>query len=139
MKSVLLLSIAFLAGGCTAPEDGAISQNQAQPKGRPMVTHAPGTDIPADCALRVEFGSYAMGIDRSASAAVAQLLVDDPGVASAQTFPWGREGEKTICVEVRSAADAERLFEAISRTFPAEPRGPLSVTTRSGRRFSAGR
>lgn len=104
-----------------------------------MFTHSIGPETPADCVLRVEFGSYAMGIDRTASAAVDRLLADDPGVTSVQTVAQGREGEKIVCVAVRSDADAERLFEAISSTFPADPRGPLTVTTRSGRRFSAGR
>jgi hypothetical protein len=139
MKPFLLLSVAILAGGCTAREDSAIPQNQALPKGPPMFTHSIGPEVPADCALRVEFGSYAMGIDRTASAAVDRLLADDPGVTSVQTVPQGREGEKTVCVAVRSDADAERLFQAISRTFPADPRGPLAVVTRGGRRFSAGR
>jgi hypothetical protein len=139
MKPLLLLSLAILAAGCTPREDAAIPQNQALPKGPPMFTHSLGAETPADCALRVEFGSYAMGIDRTASAAVDRLLADDPGVTSVQTVAQGREGEKIVCVAVRSDADAERLFLAISRTFPADPRGPLTVSTRTGRRFSAGR
>jgi hypothetical protein len=136
---LLLLSLAILSGACTAREDAAIPQNQALPKGPPMFTHSTGPEIPADCALRVEFGSYAMGIDRTASVAVDRLLADDPGVTSVQTVAQGREGEKIVCVAVRSDADAERLFQAISSTFPADPRGPLTVSTRTGRRFSAGR
>lgn len=149
MKPLILLAFAFLAGGCTAREEAAVPQNQvpqsqvpqsqALPKGRPVFTHSIGAETPADCALRVEFGSYAMGIDRTASRAVDLLLADDPGVVSAETVAQGREGEKTVCVQVRSDADAERLFQAISSAFPADPRGPLTVTTRTGRRFSAGR
>ncbi len=138
MKPLFLLPIAVLAGGCTRQE-APIAQNQAQPKGAVVVNQPRGAEIPADCDVRIEFGSYAMGIDRTASAAIDRLLAEDPGVVSAEAFGWGREGEKTICVRVRSAADGDRLARAIAATFPAEPRGPLSVTTRNGLRFSAGR
>jgi hypothetical protein len=139
MKPFLMLSLAVLAAGCTGRQDAAIAQNQAQPKGATMVNHPRGAEAPADCALRVEFGSYAMGIDRGAFAAVQQLLANDPAVASVDAYPWGREGENILCVDVRSEADAQRLFHAIKGFFPAAPRGPLTVSTRAGLHFSAGR
>jgi hypothetical protein len=139
MRILVTLTLAILAAGCGARQDAAIAQNQAQPKGAQMVVQPRGAEAPADCALRVEFGSYAMGIDREASRAVDQLLAGDPAVTSVELYPWGREGEKTLCVRLRSEADAERLARAISALFPAEPRGPLSVSTRNGLRFSAGR
>ena len=138
MKPLLLVSLAILAAGCGARQDAAIAQNQAQPKGAQMVVQPRGAEAPADCALQVEFGSYAMGIDREASRAVDQLLASDPAVTSVELYPWGREGEKTLCVRLRSEADAERLARAIAALFPADPRGPLTVSTRNGLRFSAG-
>jgi hypothetical protein len=79
-----------------------------------------------------------MGIDRGAARAVDELLASDPAVTSVELYPWGREGEKTLCVRLRSEADAERLFHAIKDLFPADPRGPLTVSTRNGLRFGAG-
>jgi hypothetical protein len=139
MKPLLPLSLAILAAGCGVRQDAAIAQNQAQPKGAHMVVQPRGAEAPADCSLRIEFGSYAMGIDRGASRAVDELLASDPAVASVELYPWGREGEKTLCVRLRSEADAERLARAIAALFPAEPRGPLSVSTRNGLRFAAPR
>ena len=139
----LLLALALVAvSACGGHREAAVIGNEAlATNGTPVKQIGPrgGVDIPADCPLRVEFGSYAMGIDGGAAQAVRELLASDPGVASVQTQGWGREGESTTCVFTRSDADAERLFHAISRLFPAEPRGPLSVSTRTGLRHSAGR
>ena len=104
-----------------------------------MVAHPRGSAIPADCPLRVQFGSYAMGIDNRAAEAVRALLDGDSGVASVEHYPWGREGEYTLCIRVRTDGDARRLFGAIARLFPADPLGPLSVSTRDGLRFDAPR
>lgn len=104
-----------------------------------MITHPREDEIPADCSLRVQFGSYAMGIDGGTAEQVRALLDGDPAVSSVDRYPWGREGEYTLCVGVRSDADARRLFEAIVRLLPANPRGPLSVSTRDGLRFDAPR
>ena len=91
----------------------------------------------ADCPLSVRFGSYAMGIDRPTLEAVQSLLAADAAVTAVERHPWGREGETTLCVRLRSEADAERLFRAVAGLFPAEPRGPLSVATRTGLVFHA--
>ena len=91
----------------------------------------------ADCPLAIRFGSYAMGIDRPTLQAVESLLAADAAVSTVERSPWGREGEVTLCARLRSEADAERLFRAVAGLFPAEPRGPLSVATRTGLVFHA--
>lgn len=142
MKPHLLIAIAILAGGCARPDtlaDAPVAQNQAQTKGAAVVKQPRGADSAADCDVRIEFGSYAMGIDRTVSAAVDRLIAEDPAIVSSEATGHGREGEKIVCVQVRSDADADRLARAIAASFPAEPRGPVSVTTRNGLRFSAGR
>jgi hypothetical protein len=139
MKLLLIVPLALAAAGCTARPDAAFAQNQGQPKGAAMVTHPRGTQVPADCPLRVDFGSYAMGIDRGAAEAIRRLLAGDRAVTAVESFPWGREGESTLCVRLSSPAEAERLARAIAALFPAAPRGPLSVSTRNGLRFTAPR
>jgi hypothetical protein len=139
MKPLLILALAVLGAACTVRQDAAVAQNQAGPKGAEMVTHPRGTEIPADCPLRVDFGSYAMGIDRGAAEAIRRLLAGDRAVTAVESFPWGREGESTLCVRLSSPAEAERLARAIAALFPAAPRGPLSVSTRNGLRFTAPR
>ena len=103
-----------------------------KPMDEPPRGPKPRPDIPEDCPLVVGFASYAAGIDLKAYTAVGDLLASDPAVLSVDRHPWGREGEVTLCVTVRSTADAERLFHRIKAVFPREPRGPLGVSTRSG-------
>ncbi|HEX8192242.1 MAG TPA: hypothetical protein VF552_05025 [Allosphingosinicella sp.] len=126
MKKITLLAIPAALAGChAAPEGPAAAASQ------------PPQAAPAACALEIEFGSYAMGIDRTALARVEQLLAGDGAVTSVTRRNWGREGEITLCVSVRGAADRDRLFTAVSALFPARPHGPLSVTTDTGRVFRA--
>jgi hypothetical protein len=141
MKPSVALAFASLAGGCGTQEDAVPVGNHAFEDGaRPMQKRPGGRpEVPADCPLVIEFGSYAMGIDPGAARAVRELLASDPGIQSVERYPWGREGESTTCVYTRSTADAERLFHAIARLFPTDPRGPLSVATRTGLRHGAGR
>lgn len=139
MKLLVVPTLAFLAAGCGVGQQTAVTQNGDRPKGDFMTVHPRGTDIPADCPLSVQFGSYAMGIDGGAAEAVGALLDSDAAVTSVDRYPWGREGEYTLCIAARTDADARRLFEAIARLFPASPLGPLSVSTRDGLRFDAPR
>jgi hypothetical protein len=111
-------------------EGGPVGGTSNGPKPRPV--------IPEDCPLVVGFASYAAGIDLEAYAAVGNLLESDPAVLTVDRYPWGREGEISICVTPRSGADAERLFHKIKAVFPREPRGPLGVSTRSGLTHRAG-
>jgi hypothetical protein len=90
----------------------------------------------AECPLTVSFGSYAMGIDRRALARVEALIAEAEG-ASIERSPRGREGEVALCVRTKSAAQAAELFERISDSLPADPRGPVTVATAAGRRFEA--
>ena len=123
MKTALA-TMALLASACTA-----------SPRVEPT---APPVAAVSACAVTVTFGSYAMGIDREAFATIDALLERDNGVTATLHKRWGREGEMTVCVATRSAADRARLFGKIGALFPAKPRGPLTVETADGRRFEAG-
>jgi hypothetical protein len=59
-------------------------------------------------------------------------LATDSSVEAVERHRWGREGEVSLCIRVASAGDAERLSAVIGAVFPAEPRGPLEVSTFSG-------
>lgn len=104
----------------------------------PASAHAQDRPAP-ECAVRVQFGSYAMGIDRVAFDRVQALLKRDRGVRGVDAQRWGREGETTLCVRTRRASDARRLFGRVKAALPAKPRGPILVETRSGLRFEAPR
>jgi hypothetical protein len=90
------------------------------------------------CSLTVRFGSYAMGIDSSAAAAVDKALAGNRDVKGVSRSGWGREGEYTLCVTARDAAASGRLFDTVAALLPRQPRGPISVEG-AGRRVEAPR
>ena len=121
---IALIAVALLTSACTT-----------SPRIEPLAPTAAAAPV---CGVTVTFGSYAMGIDREAFATIDALLERDNGVTATLHKRWGREGEMTVCVATRSAADRARLFGKIGALFPAKPRGPLTVETADGRRFEAG-
>jgi len=89
--------------------------------------------------VNVQFGSYAMGIDRAALERVRTLLARDRGVLGVEMRRWGREGETTLCVQLRRAGDERRMFTRVKAVLPARPRGPITLEARGGLRFEAPR
>ncbi|MDF7773825.1 hypothetical protein P1X14_01075 [Sphingomonas sp. AOB5] len=92
--------------------------------------------VPDNCSLTVAFGSYAMGIDQPTLARTERLLRRDAGVRRTTSHRWGREGEVTLCVITKRASDARRLFQRIKTTLPRNPRGPVTLETKSGLKFT---
>jgi hypothetical protein len=87
------------------------------------------------CDLTIRFGSYAMGIDTSAAAAVDRILERRAREMSVTRHGGGREGEYGLCIGTASPAAAARLFDEIRAVLPAKPRGPISIKA-GERRFS---
>jgi hypothetical protein len=97
---------------------------------------AAGPASASACSLSVRFGSYAMGIDAGAAAAIDTLLAGSADVKGVRRDGWGREGEYTLCVTARDRAASAQLFEAVAALLPDKPRGPISVEG-AGRRADA--
>jgi hypothetical protein len=91
------------------------------------------------CAVSVQFGSYAMGIDRPAFDKVQALLKRDARVRGVELRRWGREGETTLCVSLRRQSDARAVFGRVKAALPAKPKGPILVEARGGLHFEAPR
>jgi hypothetical protein len=112
----------------------------APPAGDPPA--APATETKEatteNCSLTIRFGSYAMGIDGQAAAAVDRVLAGHRGVARVERSGFGREGEYALCVHARGPADAARLFEELKAVLPARPRGPIEIVSGT-RRFAVPR
>ncbi|WP_305984716.1 hypothetical protein [Roseibium sp. MMSF_3544] len=72
------------------------------------------------CQLRVDFGSYASGIDGLTFARVLHLIATDGAISEVYMIPWGREGEETLCIYELNEDDAKRLFETIREMIPQE-------------------
>jgi hypothetical protein len=119
---VRIVPLAVAAALLAAPAAGARA-----PRG--------ASQAPADCPLIILFSSYGAGIDRGSFQAVERLLGGDRGVRAVSRHPWGREGEISLCVRTRTAADADRLFRSVRALLPARPRGPVSLATLSGSRY----
>lgn len=81
----------------------------------------------AACDLKVDFASIGTGIDGDVLQKVDALLANDKGVAAVERERWGKEGEITLCVDTRTGADADRLFDAVKALFPATSQKPLRV------------
>lgn len=116
---ICLLALA----GCAVPAD-------AVPAGRT------GSEL-ADCSLRVSFGSYAMGIDRSAASKIEAQVARAKGT-QASRIPWGREGEYSLCVATPTRRDALILFDALKPLVPSNPRGPVTIAVPGGPSFRSG-
>jgi hypothetical protein len=87
------------------------------------------------CDLVVRFGSYAMGIDAGAAAAVDRILERNAKGATVTRHGGGREGEYGLCIDTATPAAAAKLFDEIRAVLPAKPRGPISLEA-GERRFS---
>ncbi len=72
-----------------------------------------------DCALRVRFGSFASGIDREALDRVRAAFAADARAGAVDERPWGREGERDLCLTPRTRADAQRLADLARAAVPA--------------------
>ena len=102
------------------------------------VTAAPAAAEAAGdkCAITVEFGSHCCGIDRAVFADVSAFLEASPLVADRSEKAWGMEGEQTICVQTKSAADAASLYAQLKARLPARARaGYIKVSQAGGAKF----
>ena len=97
----------------------------------PSVPHGEGCDV------SVSFGSYAMGIDQEAYARVEAWLAANPKlVADTKVTPWGREGERTVCVTATSQAAIKPVFTGVVKLLPVEgKKAPITALSKTGGHF----
>ena len=86
--------------------------------GRKM--HAAG-----DCGIEVSFGSYASGIDRGSFAKTKEAVEKDERIQEAFSWPWGKEGERILCLN-----GEEKKLDAVYADFKSRLAKPTkgSVT-----------
>jgi len=86
------------------------------------------------CDVAVAFGSYASGIDTVLHERITRSLASDSRVASKIERPWGREGERTLCVRARNRGDVDALFGDLQAMAVQAGglRGPTTVTRGAG-------
>ena len=55
------------------------------------------------------------------------------GVGQVTRHRWGREGEYTLCVRMRTAGAAAALFQRLRPLLPPKPHGPITLSLADGR------
>lgn len=93
---------------------------------------------PQTCDVSVDFGSYASGIDQASYRKTKAYDARNRTIRLVKETPWGREGERTLCFDTRSRADANRAFEDLRKLIRASARtGPTTVSTAAGRTWTS--
>jgi hypothetical protein len=93
---------------------------------------------PQTCDVSVDFGSYASGIDQASYRKTKAYDARNRTIRLVKEPPWGREGERTLCFDTRSRADANRAFEDLRKLIRAGARtGPTTVSTAAGRTWTS--
>ena len=123
MKPFLALAATALLAAACATDSGA----------------EPPPSVPAGegCDVSISFGSYAMGIDQEAYGRVETWLAGHKDlVADVKVTPWGREGERTVCVTATSPAAIKPVFSGVVKLLPVEgKKAPITALSRSGGHF----
>jgi hypothetical protein len=82
---------------------------------------------PTNCAITVAFGSFGPGIDGATLGRMERQLRTDRRVRTYSRHPWGREGEVTLCIYVRSSRGGAELSRQLREMVPARARGPVTI------------
>jgi hypothetical protein len=120
----------FLALAATAVLAAACATNSgAEPP--PSVPGGEGCDV------SISFGSYAMGIDGEAYTRVETWLAGHKDlIADVKVTPWGREGERTVCVTATSPAAIKPIFTGVVKQLPVEgKKAPITALSKTGGHF----
>ena len=93
---------------------------------------APGDE---NCDVTVVFGSYAMGIDGQSYQKAEAYLKRRKGVRYTSTN-WGREGERTICVDTKNKTQTRKVYADIRGMLPrVSRRGPVEIRSNLGEAY----
>jgi len=122
LSALMPLAAAALLAGCATDSGGE-----------------PAPSIPGgeSCDVSISFGSYAMGIDGDAYARVETWLAAHKDlVTDVEVTPWGREGERTVCVMTSSPAAIKPVFSGVVKQLPAVgKKAPITAMSRTGGHF----
>lgn len=124
MKRLALVPLA-LAALAAPPAGASVAPGDTLPNGRA-------------CPVTVSFGSYAMGIDQGAYRKAKTYAARSHRIRIVSETPWGREGERTLCLDARTRQDADRAFDDLRAMIGAGARtGPTTVATAAGRTWTS--
>ena len=133
---MLLIALAILAASATvksiAAGQATVDHKITQlPIGSPHI--AP---LAESCPFQIIFGSHAAGIDGRVYREITALLARDSTVTEIILWPWGMEGERTLCLPSLTDIDSERLFISLRHIIPAESQRAWTLVRFEGRTFT---
>lgn len=86
------------------------------------------------CDVEVSFGSFGSGVDGPLREQIRTLVLGDPDMVTSHEDRWGREGESTLCLQLKNEAAADRIFGAVAALLPSySTRAPTTVRHHDGR------
>lgn len=85
------------------------------------------------CDVTVSFVSICCGPDQATETRIRRAVIADHRVVTAYETPWGREGESTLCLRTRTAADARAIATTFSQWVKASASPGLTQVSRRRR------
>jgi hypothetical protein len=122
MKAAIAIAILILAAACSVPQRPVTEGNASGSFFEGLFGER--------CDLEILFGSYAAGIDGKIHGKITALLTKQGDKITSESKNWGREGEKAVCVDVKSERTAALLEKEITTIIAANSpaKGPVTVT-----------
>lgn len=94
---------------------------------------APVSAATPNCDITVSFGSYAMGIDHKALDKINAYAKASKDVTQIKLVPWGREGEKNLCLKVKPEK-LESVYQQIKSMIPEESKAAWTEIRQKGKK-----
>jgi hypothetical protein len=122
-SALIPLAAAGLLAGCATEAEKEVD-----------LSTAPGGD---GCDVTMVFGSYASGIDGKVLDNARTWLTAHPDmVAQVTETPWGREGERTLCITATGPEAVTPVFRALRYQVPYKiGPSPITLTSKTGDSF----
>jgi hypothetical protein len=123
LSALIPIAAAAMLAGCATETEKEVD-----------LTTAPGGE---GCDVTMVFGSYASGIDGKVLDSVRTWLADNPDmVAHVNETPWGREGERTLCITTTGPEAVTPVFRALRYKVPYKiGPSPITLTSKTGDSF----
>ena len=142
-QSIFLLSLLLMISLVVFPDHPALAtssdptpyDNQKYTEIHIMPYNKTGAVDVKSCAVAIQFISYDNGIDENMLAAVHTFIEASDYISEALEYPWGLEGERTICLKITGARKSSMAFEQIRDMLPARPARGLIVVNMGQKLF----
>jgi len=92
-----------------------------------MTVYSQGAKFdPKACDITVDFSSFASGPDLRTRNAIEASVKQNKDIISIRSYPWGKEGESTLCLKIRTGKE-KTVYQLLLSIIPKEARAPTSL------------